>query len=423
MAFHDTVRLSDGTFLIAGGADHLDWLPEDVDRRELLGTDGMNSSGSGRTGFVLHLSSSLQEILDVLHLPEGQAEDVRRIRLTSAPGEPTVQLTISGGRHVSGWEDDGYFIARLDGNYVDGAPTRAAWIYDVDAEPRRASGREGVSAYKQIQPWDVTPDGGVVFGRGAEYEFDWASVHMLDNDGQLSVVENWPAHWTADGECHHTPASDCSSPATHSFIVLKAGRKGSLRSHIHISWLGRLTLDAGTLEASTYVAEYSSTTGGPGEPLADTNLDGWPNPNGGWPDVNTTRCADLTVLDDGRVAVACTGRRTITTDNAHQQMLHFDEGVSKWNEFLRVYSADLSTVSMSTLVTGTWDPVAGPERVNTVLSGVAAISGGVVAVGWHELDEETGAAKDSAVLTTAVPPWGSAVPTGQAGLLVHHPVD
>ena len=189
--------------------------------------------------------------------------------------------------------------------------------------------------------------------------------------------------------------------------------------NIHISWLGKFSLAQGVLQASTYVAEYTNTTGGLGDALGDPNLDGWQSPNGGWPNVNTTRCADVDVLSDGRVAITCTGRRTITTTNAHQKMLHFDEGVSKWNQFVRVYAADLSGIDYSTLVTGTWDAVEGPQSSNTVLQAVLPVDDGVIAAGWHQLDAETGRAKDNPVPTTAVPTWGASEPSGEAGLITH----
>ncbi len=584
---HDAIRLSDGTFVVVGGANHLDWLPGGVERITLTGFSGVQSSGSGRVAILLHLSSDLSQIVRVAHLPSDQTEDFRRIRATNSAELATDVLYVSAGRTTASTADDGYFIARLNGNFVDEIPSGADWTYDVGAKPRRAGGSRGRSAYKTIQPWDVDAVGRVVFGRGAEYDFDWASLHRLDASGALSVVEHWPAHWTDAGECHHTPASACGAPVSHSGVVLKAGRKGSLRSHsaedyawlgsdgngradrqgrwpddyffagpcaadcaggpgytgyrtsdkptqrlgavvidrnsgaiylglstqsvlpdglpdfepsvvafddsgrllwwnrlyeqtpanstpdqyvdglaidavssslivlarchgnntvnlwrgdqiaahpsasgfqnqftgtngnIHISWLGKFSLAEGVLRASTYVAEYTNTTGGLGDALGDPNLDGWQSPNGGWPDVNTTRCADVDVLSDGRVAITCTGRRTITTTNAHQKMLHFDEGVSKWNQFVRVYAADLSGIDYSTLVTGTWDAVEGPQSSNTVLQSVLPVDDGIIAAGWHQLDTETGRAKGNPVPTTAVPTWGASEPSGEAGLITH----
>ena len=430
-----------------------------------------------------------------------------------------------------------------------------------------------------------------MFGRGAEYDFDWASMHKLDADGELAVVEHWTAHWTTQGECYDA-ASDCAGTVTHSGVVLKAGRRGSLRSltqaeydevnsdgngrldrpgkypddyffggpcivggscpggpgytgyrtsdkptqrlgdvvidrvsgriyigistqsvlpggnpdfepalvafepdgeiawwnrlyeetndnstpdqyvdhlaydytsdsivvlarahgnnvinlwrgneidanpsasgfqnqftgtngNIHISWLGRFTGADGVLQASTYVAEYNNTTGALGNDLTDPNLAGWPNPNGGWPNVNTTRCNDVDIASDGSVVISCTGRRTITTNDAWQQMVHFDDGSSTWNEFVRVYTPDLSNVTYSTILVGSWDPIAADGTGNTELPAIVPVSGGVVAVGYHQ-DDGTGVAEGQPIPTSSVlPSWGTDVPTGQTGIVSHFSV-
>ena len=70
-------------------------------------------------------------------------------------------------------------------------------------------------------------------------------------------------------------------------------------------------------------------------------------------------------------------------------------------------------------MTGTWDAVEGPQSSNTVLQAVLPVDDGVIAAGWHELDAETGRAKDNPVPTTAVPSWGASEPSGEAGLITH----
>ncbi len=583
LAFEDVVQLSDGTVLVAGEADDLSWAP--VTPIPLGGGEDILSSDDGY-GFLLHLAPDLQTVLNLVHFPEGTVGNIQRIRTTNVPGRATGDLYISGRRDGVPERDDGYYIARLDGNFVDAVPRGARWAYDVGARPRQASGGAGTSAYKDLQPWDVDAAGRVTFGRGAEYDFRWASIHRLDADGELMVVEHWPAHWGDEGEHHHQPASTCPGRVDHSGIVLKAGRRGSLRSHsaadfeathsdgngrtdrpgtwpddvffrgpclpedcpggrgytgyktsdkttqrlggivvdrrngamyfgistqsvlpsglpdfepavvamdadgrlmwwnrlyeetdanstpdqyvdglaldvendrlvvlarahgnnvinlwrgheiharpeatafqnqftgnngnIHISWLGSFGLD-GELHASTYVAEYANGTGRLGRPHPDPNLDGWPDPNGGWPDVNTTRCRDVEVGLDGRVVVTCRGRRTITTANAYQKMLKFEEGHSAWNSFVRVYGPDLRTVPYSSLVVGPWDPETQQGGGNTQLRAVLPVAGGVLFAGLHTADEE-GRAQGNPVPTTAVPAWGAERPSGQTPLLGH----
>ena len=177
--------------------------------------------------------------------------------------------------------------------------------------------------------------------------------------------------------------------------------------------MGRYDLSSGRIERSSYIAEYNNTTGGLGSPLSDPLLDGWPNPNGGWPNVNTTRCTHGSmrpaVSSDGSIWVACTGRRTITTSDAHQQMLHFDEGNSAWNEFVRGYSEDLDTLVYSTLVTGDWDPETQKGAGNTRLYDVIPVVGGVLALGIHE-EADGGGAEGNPVPTAGLPAWGRAEP-------------
>ena len=585
------LQLSDGSFLLGGSSPDLAWLPEETEVVE-LSLPAVDSAASG-LAILLHLSPGLETIEAAWHFPEGTVRDIRRIRTTNVPGAPTGTLFVSGSRDDTAG-DDGYYIARLDGNVVDVPLTGASWSYDVDAPPRSAGGGGGESDFETRQPWDVDAEGRVTFVRGAEYDFDWASIHRLDADGHRALVPEWPVHWIEGGGEHRGPTSSYAGDGTlaYSGIVMKAGRAGSLRSqsqeefdrvgedangnpgrrgtypddyffsgpcvtggdcpggpgwtgyqvsskptqrvgaievdrrtgalylgystqsvlpngnpdfepavvafdvdgtllwwdrlyeettansspdqyvdglaidylndrllvmarchgnntinfwrghelaenpegsgfqnqftgtngNIHISWLGRYDLSSGRIERSSYIAEYNNTTGGLGSPLSDPLLDGWPNPNGGWPDVNTTRCEHGSlrpaVSTDGSIWVACTGRRTITTSDAHQKMLHFDEGNSAWNQFVRGYSEDLDTLVYSTLVTGVWDPETQQGANNTRLYDVIPVVGGVLALGIHE-EADGGGAEGNPVPTAGLPAWGRAEPGGPTGLLVH----
>ena len=99
-------------------------------------------------------------------------------------------------------------------------------------------------------------------------------------------------------------------------------------------------------------------------------------------------------------------------------MLHFDEGNSAWNEFVRGYSEDLDTLVYSTLVTGDWDPETQQGANNTRLYDVISVVGGVLALGIHE-EADGGGAKGNPVPTAGLPAWGRAEPGGPTGLLVH----
>lgn len=613
---HTIVRLSDGTFLAGGEVGSLEVFSAEAPRQELA-LDGVTSSASGRVAVLLHLSADLQRILRVIHMPAGTVANVKRIRMTSRPGQPTGTLYLSGDRTVDDPSKDGYYLARLEGNLVDGPITGVSWALDISCPPRQASGDQGTSAYKSLQPWDVGSDGKVVYGRGAEYDFRWAIIERLKPDGTRDLVPGWPAHWSASREWSGRPIEDypdaATDPLLYSGIVMKAGRRGSLRStsaeayarllsdgngrtdrqgawpddyffsgpctpddcptgrgytgyrtsdkptqrvgsividrrdnhiyfgystqsrlpdgnpdfepavvamdasgqlkwwsrlyheqveqrdgqgnvkvdaqgntlyhrnstpdqyvdglaidhtngqlvvlarahgnnvinlwrgdtiaaspgaksfqrqftgnsgNIHISWLGKLALRDGTLRHATYIAEYPNTTDRLGAPLSEPNLDGWPDPNAGWPDVNTTRCrSELAVDLSGRVAVLCTGRRTITTAGAHQKMIKFDQGSSAWNQFVRVYAPELDTLTYSSLVVGQWDPETQQGGGNTWLGGVALVRDGVVFVGHQERDED-GSPRGEPIPTAGVPSWGNDAPSaGEAAILGHFRLD
>ncbi|MEI7802940.1 MAG: hypothetical protein WCI97_09870, partial [Bacteroidota bacterium] len=70
--FYDVLQITDGTFLVCGYADNLDWINASVQNIELGNTSNIhNSLGTNRYGFILHLSSDLQQILQVVHFPQG----------------------------------------------------------------------------------------------------------------------------------------------------------------------------------------------------------------------------------------------------------------------------------------------------------------------------------------------------------------
>ncbi len=137
-------------------------------------------------------------------------------------------MYISGARDGTSDADDGYFIARLNNNFVGGVPTACTWTFNALC-PRAGTAE---ADYKKWQPWDVGSDGKVVFASGREFDYNWATVQRLNASGAREVVRNWRAHRSAAGEWDGTPASSYTGtqPLEYSAIVLKAGRKGSLRS-------------------------------------------------------------------------------------------------------------------------------------------------------------------------------------------------
>ena len=586
--FHDVHALSDGTLLIAGGAADLDWLPAQAPRIT-LSASGIDSSSSGRIGFILHVSSDLSTVLRVVHFPAGTVRDVFKLRSTEVPGEPTGALYLSGNRDSG---NAGYYLARLNGNFVSRVPDGLDFAYNV-----RASGDHATR-----QPWDVGGDGAVVHAIGRPFDTQWAAIEKIDASGQRVVVEHWHAHWHDGGEWDGTPASTypnaASQPLRYSAIVMKAQRRGSLRStnqtdfnalgsdangnpgrkgrfpddyyhagpcalqgsdtcpntgpgytgyransyrtqrvggiaidrrnnrlyfgystqtvlpggnpdfepaivamepngqlrwwdrlyretqansppdqyvdglaidyandrllvmarthgnavdnfwrgnqislnpgasgfqnqftgtngNIHISWLGGFRLSDGRVQAATYVAEFVEGSTNYGAAHPDPLLEGWPNPNAGWPNLNTTRCGsnggysgEIEIGPEGEVAVLCLGRRTITSRDGHQRMPRpnvADPLTGSWNQFVRVYTPDLSGLRYSSLLTGVWDTLGGAGGDNTQLIGLALRPDGVFVAGFHEATQTI--ADGEPVPTADVPGWGDALPLGESALL------
>jgi len=222
-------QLSDGTVLVGGGTEDgpqgLAWLAPEVPRLELAGP--AITGASKRQAFVLHLTSDLSRVLRVVKFPGSAAVDVRAIKTTSAPGEPTGVLYLSGlrGGDETAKVKGGYFIARLDGNFVDQAPSKMVWVQNVAAE----------GSIAQDQPWDVGRDGKVVYAEGNPHSYDWVAVRRLTAEGQPDVVEDWRLHWYQNGdkrgEWFGSPASRCPhGKVVESAIVLKVWGRGDFRS-------------------------------------------------------------------------------------------------------------------------------------------------------------------------------------------------
>jgi len=582
--FTAVAQLSDGSVLVGGAADDLRWIPDEVPRTPLDGSP-INGSGTGKIGFLLHLSKDLRRIQRVVHYPKHVVVDIRFIKTTNAPGKPPGEVLISGMREGGEPREEGtgegYFIAKLNGNFVSKTPTGALWVKNI-----RASG-----SHQENQPWDVGSDGKVYYAHGDPFGHRWAGIYRLEADGTLGVVEHWRTHWGAFGEWQGTPAS--SRPGvTNSGIVFKITGRGCLRSgtqqeysavlpdgnggtrqgtwpldcffagpfnfqkpaespggpgytgcrvgkrktmqvgaivvdrrtnhlyfgmsiqsqlpdkktdyepavvamsdsgklkwwsrlhteskqnspawqfvdglavdysqppakgalvvaarcrgnspanfwpgnkvahpdnpghafqnsftgtrtRIHVSWLGRLALNKGTLLHCSYVGEYAEKAELPKKVYRDPNLDNWPDHNAGQAELNTTTVRPTMHVDrQGRIYLLGTGQRTITTRNAYQKMVKPGEGAPSWNNFVRVYARDLTTLVYSSLVVGDWNKKDGSGGGNTTLLGVCPTAGGVLVVG-HQHAGEVGKAKGNPVPTRNVSPWGASKPSGESAL-------
>jgi hypothetical protein len=573
--FYSVLMLSNKTLLVSGMAQDLNWVPSGVKKVELK-IDSIRSASAGNTGFIMQLSADMKTILTILYFPTSTVRDIYKIQTTTIQGRVTGDIYISGNRDVSVAKDDGYFIAKLNDNFVNAIPSGLAWSYNVPA----------TGDHKSIQPWDVGSDGKVVFATGTPFNPNWASIERLTSAGKRDIVPNWPAHWSKTNKEYDSTAvsyTNATDPLVYSAIVMKVGRNGSLRSktladysaiiddgngstkkgkypddyyfsgpchskacapgpgytgykpsgnptqrvgaitidrepndiyygystqsvlpsglpdfepavvamdkngvmkwwsrlyketvdnstpdqyvdalafdhisrmlivlgrchgnntdnlwsgntiaanpkasgfqnqftgntgNIHISWLGKFRASDGALYNSTYVAEFPEGANNYGPALTNPNLDKWPNPNAGWPNVNTTKCANTIAIGrDGTVTILATGRRTMTTKNAFQKMpIPGSSAKGTWNYFVRTYASDLSRPLYSSLITGKWDTLSGAGGSNIELFGVCRTDSGVVAVGYHTADVTSGVAAGNPMPTTNIPLWGNAAPVSE----------
>jgi hypothetical protein len=242
-SFHSVLGLADGTFLIGGQAQDLSWLPTGVQVSQINFSGSYASASAFGFGFILHVSSDLQIIKGVLRFPAGTVRDVYKIRTNALPGQQGGEIFISGSRDpVSG--PDGYYIAKLNRNFMSGLPDGLAYYKIVDA-PVRTAGNSGLqdppsgleSAVKQMQPWDVNQSGQVLYASGHDFSAGQAAVHFMNRMGEDTLVDYFSSHSPgylgvpASGFFNTTgnPAFDLKSSRL-SFIYGQTGLPGALRS-------------------------------------------------------------------------------------------------------------------------------------------------------------------------------------------------
>jgi hypothetical protein len=207
-----------------------------------------------------------------------------------------------------------------------------------------------------------------------------------------------------------------NSPGAAGFQNQWTGSSGN----IHIHWLGKYGLNDGKIYNSTYVGDYGSPSTGQTTTFSSGNLQGWANPNAGWPDLNTTRTDsyELAVDSQGRTYMTAVSRRGFTTTDAFQKQTLPSQGDSVWASFVRVYSPALSTIEYSSLVRGAWSLTdTTTTGNNTELDSFIPTSGGVVVAGYHEINTTTGVALGLPTPTQNVPSWGTATVNGEQALL------
>lgn len=264
--FYDVMQITDGTFIVCGFSEDLNWIPVGVPQTTLSYSGSIpNSLGNNRYGFMLHLSNDLQTMLNVVHFPQGAVENIRFIKTNSKPYEPTDDLYISCTTEDSYANDGGYIIAKLNNNFVNGVPTALEWFKIVWA----------MSYAKEMHPWDVTNNGEIYYVSGEAHGYDWSAMYCLDQNGNRKVVENWRTHWLTNGaEWKGTPAS--SNPLGNvdsvkwSGIVFKIGGRCELRSWNSVDFNSTLPDGNGGTKKGKWPADFLFST--PCDPNSPTAL-------------------------------------------------------------------------------------------------------------------------------------------------------
>ncbi|MCC5807939.1 MAG: PKD domain-containing protein [Opitutales bacterium] len=177
--FHDVKELSDGTILLMGISNNLDWVDVSVPRTEIPAS-GLPAASGSFTSFILRLSGDTEEVLEVVHLPHGAVTNLRWMRSTEIPGDPTGMFYVSG--QIAG----GYFVGRLDNNFVNGTPTAFDWTFPVSA----------ANGHDTQQLWDVGNDGRVVYAYGGEWS---AQIGFLSPNGQRTTLPALRASHSVNG--------------------------------------------------------------------------------------------------------------------------------------------------------------------------------------------------------------------------------
>lgn len=190
--FNDIFRLSDSTFLIAGETKgNLSWTgvsPTTITIPQLKDT-----FVSTRIGFILHLSKDMKTVLHAVKMPDNTIENIYKIRSTNAPGQTTGVIYISGKWKERQDTSKGYFIAKLNQNFLTSVPSQCVWIKYINAKNIQNYGalNDGQESYhRSEQPWDVDNLGRVIWVDKTEFRHDkWVTIRRFKADGTDDIME------------------------------------------------------------------------------------------------------------------------------------------------------------------------------------------------------------------------------------------
>ncbi|GEM_PF-2567163 len=178
--FFGLLELSDGSLLVGGASDDLSWLPSGTPTSSISANAANGSSiktngpSEGKVAFLLHLSADASTLHRCVHFPDGGVDQVQWIKTNTAPGQTTGDLWISGtwGKTSAGSKDGGFYIAKLNGNFLSSTPTGLEYVWNVPTHGKN-------DQHAKVQPWDVFTDGRVVTIRYGAYRDNWGELLFL----------------------------------------------------------------------------------------------------------------------------------------------------------------------------------------------------------------------------------------------------
>ena len=193
--FNTIFQLSDSTLLVAGEAENFNWIPAStpVVILDTIAGQAPVTPNASSFGFLLHMTKDMGQVVRAFRLPPNTLESINKIKTNTKPGQPTGDLYFSGRRGVN----QGYFIGRLDKNFLNGIPAKVEMGILISSGIVSTGGKhdyDGPSYHRLFQPWDVDGDGKILAATGEEFEFDWASVEKYRRNGTRDSVEYFPRH-------------------------------------------------------------------------------------------------------------------------------------------------------------------------------------------------------------------------------------
>ena len=206
---HDALALPDGSVLIAGETDHLNWLPSGTSVVEWSprSSNGWEFpvSASPRRGILLHVEPDFSRIRTVFVTPTGKGGPIHAIKSDAVPGSGAGRVYLAGQP-----TPETYWLLKLEPGFDSKPGPVTTWGYDAQTKNGQKLPLRTI--------WDVGGDGRIVFLDCKNK--DWAVAARLRADGSgLCSVPEWK-------KSHENKQPDGSEAKV---LALKTGT-GDLRS-------------------------------------------------------------------------------------------------------------------------------------------------------------------------------------------------